>query len=135
MIQPYRESPDLAPNPIQRVATPASVTDMSIQADEDADHPGDGWMIYDYANPNHYQLIFVNEQGQAEVARYIKYASIRDRMAVQGCCKKGNPIYGMALHAHAYPHPNFTGPGIKDTNLSIFHPSSVNRHLVNNTLI
>ena len=82
MIQPYIESPDLAPNPIQRTATPASVTDVSVQADEDADHPGDGWMIYDYANPNHYQLIFVYEQGQAEVARYIKYASVRDGMAV-----------------------------------------------------
>ena len=134
MIQPYRESPDLAPNPIQRVVSP-SVTDVSVQVDEDADHPGDGWMTYDYANPNHYQLIFVNEQGQAEVARYIKYASVRDGMAVQGCRKKGDPVYGMALHARAYPHPNLTGPGIKDNDLQIFHPSSVNRHLVDDALI
>ena len=83
-------------------------------------------MIYDYANPNYYQLIFVNEQRQAKVARYIKYTSVRDGMAVQGCQKKGDPIYGMALHAHPYPHPNLTGPGIKDTDLTIFHPSSVN---------
>ena len=115
------------------MATP-SVTDVSVQADEDADHPEDGWMIYDYTNPNHYQLIFVNEQGQAEVARYIKYASVRDRMAVQGCCKKGDPVYGMALHTRTYPHPNFTGLGIKDNNLTIFHPSSVNHHLVDNTV-
>ena len=135
MIQPYRESPDIAPNTIQRVTMPASVTDVSVQVDEDTDHPGDGWMTYDYANPNNYQLIFVNEQGQAKVARYIKYVSVRDGMAVQGCCKKGDPVYGMALHAHAHPSPNFTGPGIKDTDLAIFHPSSVNCHLVDNTLI
>ena len=69
------------------------------------------------------------------MARYIKYTSVRDRMAVQGCCKKGNPVYGMALHACAYPHPNLTRPGIKDSDLQIFYPSSVNRHLVDNALI
>ena len=42
MIQPYRESPDIAPNPIQCMATPGDMTDVSIQVDEDADHPGDG---------------------------------------------------------------------------------------------
>jgi hypothetical protein len=56
-------------------------------------------------------------------------------MAVQGCHKKDNPIYGIALHACAYPHPNFHAPGVKDTDLTIFHPSSVNRQLVDDTLI
>ena len=60
---------------------------------------------------------------------------MRDGMAVQGCRKRGNPIYGMSLHARAYPHPNLTGPGIKDSDLTIFHPSSVNRHLVDDALI
>jgi hypothetical protein len=41
----------------------------------------------------------------------------------------------MALHAHAYPHPNFHSSGIKDTDLTIFHPSSVNRRLVDDALI
>ena len=56
-------------------------------------------------------------------------------MAVQGCRKKGTPAYGMALHACAFPNPNFSRPGIKDTNLSAFHPDSVNCLLVNNALI
>jgi hypothetical protein len=83
-------------------------------------------MIYNSTNPGHYQLLFSNKQGQAEIAKYICYISVRDGMAVQGCHKKGDPIYGMALHAHTYPHPNFHSPGIKDTDLTIFHPSSVN---------
>jgi hypothetical protein len=56
-------------------------------------------------------------------------------MAVQGCCKKGDPIYGMALHARTYPYPNFHTPSIKDTDLSIFHPNSVNHQLVDDALI
>jgi hypothetical protein len=119
------------------IATPSqtSVVDASAQTEEDADYPGDNWMLYDSTNPGHYQLLFSNELGQAEIAKYIWYISVRDSMAIQGCRKKNDPIYGMALHAHAYPHPNFHSPGIKDTDLTIFHPSSVNHQLVDDTLI
>ena len=92
-------------------------------------------MLFDGNNPGHYQVIFNNEQGQPEVAKYIKYISVGDSMAVQGCRKKGTPAYGMALHAHAFPNPNFSRPGIKDTDLSAFHPNSVNCLLVDNTLV
>jgi hypothetical protein len=119
------------------VATPSqlSVIDASAQTEEDADHPGNNWMLYDSTNPAHYQLLFSNEQGQAEVAKYIRYISVRDGMAVQGCRKKGDPVYSMALHARAFPHPNFHSPGIKDTDLTIFHPSSVNCRLIDDALI
>jgi hypothetical protein len=136
LINPYCESPtDEAP--MLLIATPSqlSVVDASAQTEEDTDHPGDNWMLYDSTNPGHYQLLFSNELGQAKVAKYICYISVKDGMAIQGCCKKGDPVYGMALHAHAYPHPNFHSPGIKDTDLTIFHPSSVNRQLVDDTLI
>jgi hypothetical protein len=127
LINPYRESPtDEAPMILVTTPSQLSVVDASVQTEEDADHPGDDWMLYDSTNPRHYQLLFSNEQGQAEMAKYIHYILVRDGMAVQGCHKKGNPIYGMALHTRAYPHPNFHSPGIKDTNLTIFHPSSVN---------
>ena len=46
-----------------------------------------------------------------------------------------NPAYGMALHAHAFPNPNFSRPGIKDTDLSAFHPNSVNHLLIDNALV
>jgi hypothetical protein len=136
LINPYRESPtDEAP--MLLIATPSqlSVIDAGAQTEEDTDHPGGDWMLYDDTNPAHYQLLFSNEQGQAEMAKYIRYILVRDGMAVQGCRKKGDPVYGMALHARAFPHPNFHSPGIKDTDLTIFHPSSVNRRLVDNTLI
>jgi hypothetical protein len=92
-------------------------------------------MLYNSTNLGHYQLLFSNKQGQAEIAKYIYYISVRDGMAVQGCHKKGDPVYGMALHTHAYPHPNFHSLGIKDTDLTIFHPSSVNHRLVDDALI
>jgi hypothetical protein len=136
IINPYRESPtDEAP--MLLVATPSQIStvDTGAQTEEDVDHPGDDWMLYDSANPGHYQLLFSNELGQAEVAKYIHYISVRDGMAVQGCRKKGDPVYRMALHARAFPHPNFHSPGIKDTDLTIFHPSSVNRRLVDDALI
>ena len=91
--------------------------------------------LYDHTNPRHYQLIFVNEQGWAEVTCYIKYVSVGNSMAVQGCCKKGDRPHGMALHSYVFPNPTFHYPRIKDTNLSVFHPDSVNHHLVNNALI
>ena len=127
----------LATPTLIRISTPSelSVTDAGVQADEDPDHPGDGWMLFDSNNPGHYQVIFNNEQGQPEVAKYIKYISVGDGMAVQGCRKKGTPAYGMALHARAFPNPNFSRPRIKDTDLSAFHPDSVNHLLVDNALV
>ena len=88
------------------ISTPSelSVTDARLQADKDPDHPGNSWMLFDSNNPGHYQVIFNNEQGQPEVAKYIKYISVGDGMAVQGCRKKGTPAYGMALHARAFPN-------------------------------
>src|SRR5205807_8593642 len=108
------------------IATPSqlSIVDASAQTEEDGDHPGDDWMLYDSTNPGHYQLLFSNKLGQAEVAKYIRYTSVRDGMAIQGCHKKGDPIYNMALHTRSYPNPNFHSLGIKDTDLTIFHPSS-----------
>jgi hypothetical protein len=128
LINPYHESPtDKAP--IILIATPSqlSIIDASAQTEEDTDHPGGDWMLYDSTNPGHYQLLFGNKLGQAEIAKYIRYISVRDGMAVQGCHKKGDPVYGIALHARAFPNPNFHSLGIKDTNLTIFHPSSINR--------
>jgi hypothetical protein len=136
LINPYCESPtDEAP--MLLIATPSqlSIIDAGAQTEEDTDHPGDDWMLYDSTNPGHYQLLFSNELGQAEIAKYIWYISVRDGMAIQGCRKKGDPVYGMALHACTYPNPNFHSPGIKDTDLTIFHPSSVNCQLVDDALI
>jgi hypothetical protein len=83
LINPYCESPtDEAP--MLLIATPSqvSIVDASAQTEEDTDHPGDDWMLYDSTNPGHYQLLFSNELGQAEMAKYIRYILVRDGMAV-----------------------------------------------------
>src|SRR5437588_1171075 len=72
LINPYCESPtDEAPKLL--VATPSqlSVVNASAQTEEDTDHPGNDWMLYDSTNPGHYQLLFSNKLGQAEIAKYI----------------------------------------------------------------
>jgi hypothetical protein len=119
------------------VATPSqlSVIEASVQTEEDTNHSGNDWMLYDSTNPRHYQLLFSNKLGQAEIAKYICYISVRDGMAIQGCHKKGDPVYEMALHACTFSNPNFYSPGIKDTDLTIFHPSSVNHQLIDDALI
>jgi hypothetical protein len=63
LINPYRESPtDEAP--MLLIATPSqlSVVDASAQTEEDANHSGDDWMLYNSTNSAHYQLLFSNEQ-------------------------------------------------------------------------
>jgi hypothetical protein len=66
------------------VATPSklSVIKAGVQVEEDTDHPRGDWMLFDSTNQGHYQLLFSNEQGQAKVAKYIHYISVRDGMAV-----------------------------------------------------
>jgi hypothetical protein len=83
LINPYRESPTNEA-PMLLIATPSqlSIVDASTQIEEDADHPGNDWMLYDSTNPGHYQLLFSNELGQAKMAKYIHYISVRDGMAV-----------------------------------------------------
>jgi hypothetical protein len=41
-------------------------------------------MLYDGANPKHYPLVFINEQNEEEVAKYIRYVSVGDDMHLQG---------------------------------------------------
>jgi hypothetical protein len=135
-INPYHESPtDEAPMLLVATSSQVSIVDAGAQTEEDIDHPGGDWMLYNSTNPAHYQLLFSNKLGQAEVAKYIRYISVGDGMVVQGCHKKGDPVYGMALHTCTFPYPNFHSPGIKDTDLTIFHPSSVNQQLVDDALV
>ena len=72
-IEPYLEDAvqKVGPPPtlLQRISTPShvSVTD----SEEETDHPGQDWIEYDATNPKHYPLVFINENNEEEVARYI----------------------------------------------------------------
>jgi len=51
--------------------TPPLTSDL-----QDPDHPGEGWVWYDGTQPHLYPIVFLNKEGQAEVAWYISYRSI-----------------------------------------------------------
>ncbi len=130
----------LAPprNLLQRIATPSQLTvssDQDIPSRQgDPNHPGEGWMIYDPANPAHYPFVFANEEGRAETANYIKYATTGAEVQHLGTRRKGTTPYACPLHARAFPEPNFYKPGVKDTDLAIFYPDCTSRVIVDDAL-
>jgi len=101
----------------------------------DPNHPGDGWSEYDHSDARQYPLVFLNEYGQDEVARYVTFRQIGVDTHLIGTHKRGNPEFSIPLHTHAHPAPNFNRPGVKDYNLNIFHPSSTSRLLIDNAII
>jgi len=101
----------------------------------DPNHPGARWSKYDCGDMWQYPLVFLNEYGQDEIARYITFRQIRVDTHIIGVCKQGDPEYSIPLHAHAHPSPNFNRPGVKDYDLNIFHPSSTSQLLIDNAII
>jgi hypothetical protein len=47
---------------------------------------------------------------------------------------KTTPLYAIPLHAHAFSIANFFRSGIRDTDLSIFHPSAVGHLVIDDAL-
>jgi hypothetical protein len=90
LIEPYLAHAvtmeDELPSLLQQMASATpSLSHISISSDEEeTDHPGGEWMVYDGNNPKHYALIFINEQNKEEVAKYIRYVSVGDDMHLQG---------------------------------------------------
>jgi hypothetical protein len=90
LIEPYLAHAvtmeDELPSLLQRMASatpPPSHISVSSN-EEETDHPGGEWMVYDGNNPKHYALIFINERNEEEVAKYIQYVSVSDDMHLQG---------------------------------------------------
>jgi len=105
-----------------------------IEGEEDTDHPGGQWMCFNPGNTSHYPLVFVNTDNRPWAAKYICYLSVNDRVIHQGTEGKDKAIYGTPLHACSYPTPNFHRPEVKDTDHTIFHPSSTSHLVIDNTL-
>jgi hypothetical protein len=91
-------------------------------------------MLYDSANPKHYALIFINKENKEEVAKYIRYLVVGDNTHLQGRWSKNTPLYAIPLHARTFSIANFFRSGIRDTDLTIFHPSAVGHLIVDNAL-
>ena len=76
-------------------------------------HPGVGWALFDAGNTGHYPLVFLNEQDQPEVAKYICFRTVDEEMHLVGTWGKGEAEYATPLYAKAYPSPNFNRHGVK----------------------
>jgi len=66
---------------------------------QDPDHPGEGWVCYDGTQPHLYPIVFLNEEGLAEMAQYICYQSINEDTHLVGVRCKGGREYSTPLHA------------------------------------
>ena len=102
---------------------------------DDPTHPGIGWALFDASNTGHYPLVFLNEQDQPEVAKYICFRTIDEETHLVDTQGKGEAEYTTPLYAKAYPSPNFNCRGVKDTDLKNFHPAHTSHLLVDTMLI
>jgi len=118
-------------------STPSPIPNIPqlTQQLDDPNHPGAGWSEYDRSDTRQYPLVFLNEYGQDEVARYVTFRQLGVDTHLVGTRKWGDPEYSIPLHARAHPSPNFNRPGVKDYDLNIFHPSSTSRLLIDNAII
>ena len=132
-IEPYICENERPKTLLERLTTPSHIS--VSDEEEELVHPGEGWHEYDARNPKHYPLVFVNENREEEVARFIKYTLVGDGIVLQGKRAKHTPTYGAPLHARPFPHPNFNGNTLHDTELALFHPSAINHTIVDDTLL
>jgi hypothetical protein len=63
-IEPYIDGQTLEPPPtlLQCITTPSHISVSSDSEDDETDHPGGEWMLYNSSNPKHYALVFINKQ-------------------------------------------------------------------------
>jgi len=130
----YVPTTSYRPSPSSSFAPPLPIHASPISELDDPDHPGEGWALYS-SDPNHYPLTFLNEQGYMELAKYITYRDVGNETQLVGVRKKGDPEYSIPLHSKACPSPNINGPGLRDTDLSIFSPDSPSIDYVNHSLL
>jgi len=122
---------------ISKASSPSPITVNPPLSDElnDPTYPGEGWALFDAGNPGHYPLVFVNDEGQSEVAKYICFRSTEEDTYLVGTRGKNEKEYATPLQAKAYPSPNFSRCGVKDTDLNIFHPAHLSRLMVDTALV
>jgi len=141
IINPYMEddkgSVDTPPpSLLHHLTTLAEIAHVSTQTEniQDADYPGGQWMHFNFSNTSHYPFVYINLDHRPCTAKYIHYLSVNNGVIHQGTEGKDKTVYGTPLHTQAFPTPNFRHPGVKDTDHTIFNPSSTSRLVVDDTL-
>ena len=103
-------------------------------SENDAEHPGAGWIRYDAKNPEHYPVHIEYSDHILSVARYIRFVFDGENTILQGTEGKGDPIYQKDLYARVpsdLGRPNITNDkDIRDDHLFVLHPESELRELV-----
>ena len=112
--------------------TPSHISVTSKE--EDPNHPGEEWMRFNMSNTSHYCFVFANKEGRPELAKYIRYQTIGNKVIHQGTWGKNHPKYACPLHVQAFPTPNFYHAGIKDTDHGIFYPDCTSHVIVDEAL-
>jgi hypothetical protein len=110
-------------------------TDSDEEKENDADHPGHGWMRYDSHNNEHYP-VYVDDGDTLSTATYIRYIFDREDTILEGTDGKLYPIYRKALHSRSYPgKPNTQNDKlIHDDHLFVMDPESDLRGLVDRAI-
>jgi len=141
IINPYMEGEDeesvddTPPTLLRRATDPAGMAHASTQTKERGDdHPGGEWMRYNPGNSSHYPFSFIGTDQRPHIAKYICYLNINDGVIHQGTEGKNKTVLRTPLHAQAFPTPNFNRPSVKNTDHTIFNPSSTSCLIVDNTL-
>ena len=104
-------------NPTISLSTSPSSSPVQLEPPLSAEldnptHPGVGWALFDAGNTGHYPLVFLNEQDQPEVAKYICFRTVDEETHLVGTRGKGEAEYATPLYAKAYPSPNFNCHGV-----------------------
>ena len=127
-------------NPTISLSTTPSLSPIQVNPPlsaelEDPTHPGVGWALFNTGNTSHYPLVFLNEQDQPEVAKYICFRTINEETHLVSTQGKEEAEYAIPLYAKAYPSPNSNHCGVKNTDLNIFHPAHTSYLLVDTALV
>jgi len=77
-----------------------ATTPIELSTDEEGsdkentanDHPGEGWLVYDPNNPEHY-VIAAEKNDKVHAAKYIRYVMTDDGAFIEGCDKKKGEIF------------------------------------------
>jgi len=119
-VEPFLDDDSVQSNPpeplgaqynptISKSSTPSPITINPPLSDklEDLTHPREGWALFNAGNPGNYPLVFSNDEGQPEVAKYICFRSTEEDTYLVGTQGKGDREYATPLQVKAYPSPNF----------------------------
>ena len=122
---------------INRISTPEPASTTAEEPDRELFNTfcvEGGWDWYNPMSNSHYPVHFINDEGGLATAYFIRYTQEGGQDFVEGTMGPGKRVHRQVLQARKLPNPNFTQIGIKDSDLTAFHPSSTARGQVDKAL-